>query len=183
MKLAIPLSEIPDTGIEKIIDNQSLWLEPIEEFKLSCKISEPVSAELFLMNQGEGCLVRGRMTGKVTIPCDRCGEEAEYPISVKFEEFEVLPQAYEIEEGDDSEDELPETSLIFLDNYSRPHVDLGSLLWEEFSLALPIKPLCKDDCKGICLVCGNNHNVSACSCDDDKVDPRFEKLKNLKIVK
>ncbi len=186
MKFSIPLSEIPETGIEKSFDNQELWLEPIKEFKISCTILEPITAQLFLLKQGEGCLIRGSLSGKVELLCDRCKDKSVYEISSKFEEFEEHPEAvYTDDEGNEipvNEDELVDASLIFLDKYSRAHVDLGSLLWEEFSLALPVKPVCKADCKGICVACGANKNVSECTCEKENTDPRFEKLKNLKIA-
>ena len=46
-------------------------------------------------------------------------------------------------------------------------------------LTLPIKRLCKEDCKGLCQQCGNNLNLSTCQCDNDDIDPRLAKLKDL----
>ncbi len=60
-------------------------------------------------------------------------------------------------------------------------INLPSLLWEEFILALPEKILCRLDCKGLCLYCGQNLNNAPCACRPDGLDPRLEKLRDLKV--
>lgn len=182
MKLLIPLSEISESGLEKVFDNQDLWLDPIKEFNIPCSILEPIHARLFLLKQAEGCFIRGKLEATVVLPCDRCGEEAQYPISVNFEEFEELPDFFSSKDQLDDQEELEKkSSLIFYDSYSHAQLDIGTLLWEEFSLALPIKPLCSKTCAGICPQCGANKNKQMCTCDTSNTDPRFEKLKNFKI--
>ena len=61
--------------------------------------------------------------------------------------------------------------------------DLAGLLWEEFVLALPVRPLCKPDCKGLCPDCGKNLNEGSCSCVRDEGDPRLAALRGLKVKK
>jgi uncharacterized protein len=51
---------------------------------------------------------------------------------------------------------------------------------EQFYLALPMKPLCREDCKGLCPICGVNRNRETCSCRSEWVDPRMEALRKLK---
>lgn len=60
-------------------------------------------------------------------------------------------------------------------------INLGALLWQELVLALPIKALCRPDCKGLCPQCGKNLNLEVCSCDTESLDPRLAVLRNLKI--
>jgi len=50
---------------------------------------------------------------------------------------------------------------------------------EQFFLALPMKPLCREDCKGLCPVCGINRNRETCTCQSEWVDPRLEPLRHL----
>ena len=62
--------------------------------------------------------------------------------------------------------------------YENDEIDLGQLMREQFYLALPMKPLCRDDCKGLCPVCGTNLNQGTCDCKRDWEDPRLAALKN-----
>ncbi len=192
MKLTIPLSEISETGTEKTYTDQSIWLDPIKEFSVPCTIVKPMQAEVFLLKQEEGCLIRGELSGSASLSCDRCGEHTEYPIFSKFEDFEETPQIFEEhlrhadknkkkDSGDFDLGFNEESALIFYDTHNILRLDLGSLLWEEFSLALPVKPLCSESCKGICPSCGTNKNKTDCDCDTVAPDPRFAKLKNFKV--
>ena len=58
---------------------------------------------------------------------------------------------------------------------------LAALAWEEFLLALPMKPLCDPACKGLCPQCGVNRNTATCSCGTDAADPRMAPLRGLKV--
>jgi uncharacterized protein len=64
---------------------------------------------------------------------------------------------------------VPETGLL----------DLEPLIREEMLLAIPINPICRPDCKGLCPVCGENLNESQCSHEDEEVDPRLSVLRTL----
>jgi uncharacterized protein len=73
------------------------------------------------------------------------------------------------------EDEDLETSY-----YREDQIDLNELLREQFYLALPMKPLCQEGCKGLCPHCGTNLNAGACACTVERTDPRLAVLKTLK---
>jgi len=82
--------------------------------------------------------------------------------------------------GDDEEDEAEvreaDTGVAF---YKNDTIDLGEIMRDEFYLAVPMKPLCRPDCRGLCAVCGVNRNRETCSCRPEWVDPRMEPLKKL----
>jgi uncharacterized protein len=63
--------------------------------------------------------------------------------------------------------------------YRNDEIDLAHMIWEQIVLALPMKPVCKTDCQGLCPDCGVNRNIKTCSCVRDTVDPRWESLKSL----
>ncbi|AKU91248.1 YceD family protein [Vulgatibacter incomptus] len=65
--------------------------------------------------------------------------------------------------------------------YSGREIDLAPIVREQILLALPMDSLCRDDCKGLCQVCGLNLNEGACSCDQHVPDPRWAGLKGIKI--
>jgi uncharacterized protein len=73
------------------------------------------------------------------------------------------------------EDDDLETSY-----YRDDEIDLNELLREQFYLALPMKPLCREECRGLCPQCGTNLNTGSCDCAPEWVDPRLAALKNVK---
>jgi uncharacterized protein len=64
--------------------------------------------------------------------------------------------------------------------YDDEQIDLTHLIMEQFQLALPMKALCMEACKGLCPQCGTNLNTGACDCNVKWEDPRLAALKNLK---
>jgi uncharacterized protein len=63
--------------------------------------------------------------------------------------------------------------------YDGDAIDLGQLVREQFYLSLPMKPLCRQDCAGLCPECGTNLNVSRCECEHRWIDPRMAALEQL----
>ncbi len=92
--------------------------------------------------------------------CDRCTKDLNERLDISIDKEINLS---------DTEDEFLVGSVL----------DLDKLIFEEIYLNLPVKTLCKKDCKGICLQCGANLNESTCDCDDLSIDPRLAKLKDL----
>jgi uncharacterized protein len=66
-----------------------------------------------------------------------------------------------------------------LDFYDHDELNLDSLIETETTLALPMKPLCREDCRGLCPVCGGNRNVTPCTCEGRAPDPRLAVLRDL----
>ena len=64
--------------------------------------------------------------------------------------------------------------------YSNDQIDLGHLIVEQLQLAVPMKPLCDEACKGLCPQCGMNLNTGSCDCSQTWEDPRLAALRNLK---
>ena len=66
-----------------------------------------------------------------------------------------------------------------VDFYDKDEIDLGAVIETETTLALPMKPLCRDGCLGLCPVCGGNRNLVRCACQQRAPDPRLAALKDL----
>jgi uncharacterized protein len=122
---------------------------------------------------------RYRLTGTVDtileLPCSRCVEPYRLPVESAFD-LEYQPQSANAGQG---EIEVGEDDLSTA-YYQDDAIDLGQLMREQFYLALPMKPLCREDCAGLCPVCGTNLNRETCGCKRDWEDPRFAALKALK---
>ena len=89
--------------------------------------------------------------------------------------FRLLPQT---ETSGDVEREIAEDDLT-TSFYADGVLDVADLLREQFLLALPMKPLCSEACRGLCAVCGANQNRTTCKCSPRWEDPRLAALKGL----
>ena len=113
---------------------------------------------------GEDFLVRGKLAGAVVTPCGRCLEEAKYPLDV---DVSVLFVEHEESKGAESdEDEDPALDAPDVMTYEDGIIDLGAELREEILLAIPTQVLCREECKGLCPVCGGNRNQVPCQCEE-----------------
>jgi uncharacterized protein len=118
--------------------------------------------------------VTGRVTGALELRCGRCLEPFTLPVAAEFD-LRYVPR---IENAGEDEREVDEDDLTTA-FYSDDRIDLSELIVEQLHLALPMKPLCSDDCKGLCPQCGTNLNASTCNCGRQWTDPRLAALKNL----
>ena len=157
----IPLSEISPSGKDMTLDDPAIWQGPLAEFRMDCRIIDPLKAELGIMPLEGGYLVRGSITGTVVLPCNRCAEDVTVAATT----------------GED----LLESRVVVENGGS--YLDLGAICWEEFVLALPVNPLCRPDCKGLCPQCGANLNDAPCQCAPKEGDPRMAVLRGLKLRK
>lgn len=180
----IPLQSVPQGGSLLRLDDQSLWETPIREFGIACRIVEPVRAEISILPQEKGIFFRGRITGTVILPCNRCSDDSLFVIDHAFDSFEPLPvdplrpRTEEDEEGDASE---VDEAVVRLVPGGGIELNPAALAWEELSLALPVNPLCNEGCKGLCPSCGCNRNQEACSCAPHEGDPRLAPLRGLTV--
>lgn len=183
----IALQSIPVGGKTVTVDDQAVWASFIDEFGLGCSISEPLGASIEILPQAEGVLFRGRIRGVISMPCDRCADESRVEIDHAFDSFEpfpadVLPGAHARQE-EELFGEVDEAVIRNAPHGRGVEINPAALAWEEFSLALPVKPLCRNDCKGLCPVCGANKNAESCSCESKRLDPRMAALHGLTIKK
>jgi uncharacterized protein len=122
----------------------------------------PVKGELSLAKVGEDCVeVTGKINAEMKLICSRC--LARFPQKVEVE----INEKFAAEKEDEEEEVYP---------IEAGELDLLPMLKENMVLAIPYAPICNEDCKGLCPVCGNNRNVKPCSCEENRIDPRFEKL-------
>ena len=123
--------------------------------------------------------IKGSIALTVELSCARCLEtfttEITVPVHLTF--VEKVPLEKEPENGE--EIELTEEALNH-DTFEGDHIDLIPVLQDEVVMALPLTPVCKSACKGLCLECGKNLNKGECGCDTTTCHPAFAKLKLLK---
>ena len=140
------------------------------------QVVEPIRLELEVQKADEDKFrLVGRARTTLEVACGRCLEAYRIPIDSTFD-LSYLPQADNAGQG---EHEIRDEDLSTA-YYRGGAIDLGDLLREQFYLVLPMKPLCRDDCRGLCPQCGTNRNTGTCACVPQWEDPRLAPLKRLK---
>ena len=139
------------------------------------RIAAPVQLHLDVTKTGERFRLTGLVQTVLELPCSRCLEAFLWPVEASFD-LVYHPQSVNVGEGE-LEVEEEDLSTAF---YVNEEIDLGHLMREQLYLALPMKPLCGAECRGLCPVCGTNLNRGSCECSLDWEDPRLAVLKNLK---
>ena len=142
---------------------------------LEMTVTAPTSLAFEVFKDKDRFRLAGRVETTVRLTCGRCLEPFLWPIDAVFD----LRYQPRIESASEADLEIQEDdfSTAF---YEHDAIDLVQLMREQFYLALPMKPLCKPDCRGLCPHCGTNLNRGACACAPGWIDPRFAALKNLR---
>jgi uncharacterized protein len=131
---------------------------------------------------GGHVFAQGRIDGWLAVACGRCVGPVRVPLAetlrVTYVPKADAPAADAEPDDADGEVELAADDLDVFP-YEGDIIDLEPLIREQFVLAVPFAPLCKDDCKGLCPQCGTDRNVAPCTCEKP-IDPRFAALQALK---
>jgi len=135
------------------------------------RVAAPVQLVLDIQKDKDKLRLRGRVRATIHVECSRCLEPLPVPVDGQFDLL-YLPESA-APEGPEQElaDEDVDTAY-----YRDGIIDLAELVREQLYLALPMKPLCREDCRGLCAVCGTNLNTGSCTCDTAWKDPRLAPL-------
>ncbi|MFW5976573.1 MAG: YceD family protein [Bacillota bacterium] len=153
--MIIDLTILEEIGNLKKIET-NLKFENLSFRNQEIQIPEPLSLNLDIYKAKKSFIFSGNLMGKLILECSRCLKPFPYNFDLEIE------KEIEIKNIDDLQ-----------------KFNLNELLKKELFLAIPIKPLCSDNCKGICAQCGQDLNNGNCNCEDNSIDPRLAKLKNL----
>ena len=136
----------------------------------------PLEVDLSYYRSGADLFFQGTLHGQVKGSCGRCLEQYSFTLDQDFA-FVLTPDKIKGERG---AEELQQGDLG-LSTYSGDEIDLAPLIAEQVILALPTRPLCSEDCRGLCEVCGANQNHETCDCSAKTGDPRMAIFRNLKV--
>ncbi|HEY7127084.1 MAG TPA: DUF177 domain-containing protein [Ktedonobacterales bacterium] len=147
--------------------------EPLELEDDSVRLAGPVKGKVRFRRTNQGILADGRVQADVEMVCVRCLESFTSTIAFRLEEefyptVDVVTGVF-----------LPETEneMIFPIDHNH-ELDLREAIRQNLLLTLPMQPLCKEDCAGLCPQCGKNLNEGPCNCQPPE-DERFSVLKDL----
>jgi uncharacterized protein len=141
-------------------------------------VAGPVHLVADVRKDGGKVRLTGRLTATLDVGCSRCLEPFVMPIDAPLDLL-FLPAS---QNGGAEEREVADDDLG-VSFYENDTLDLGEVMREQFYLALPMKPVCREDCRGLCPSCGANRNRETCSCQIEWVDPRMDALRALNVKK
>jgi uncharacterized protein len=162
--MKIIISEIPGEGLD---------VEFQETVTFDAGQS-PVQAQLKIKKIDTQVVVNGNIWADAELQCSRCLKVFKSRISFPFEA--VFHPIEQLKEEEKHELRIEELDMGF---YSKDELDLVDIIKEQIMLNLPMKPLCNDLCKGICLQCGADLNAGDCGCSEKDIDSRLVVLKKL----
>ena len=136
--------------------------------------SSLVQGEIGLMRTDRGILARGSLHTEVEISCSRCLSVFNCPLTLDIEE-EYFPTTDVMTGVPLPLPDEPGSFTVDEDNI----LDLTEAIRQYVLLAIPMKPLCVEDCAGLCPACGANLNQASCNCPPETMDPRWSKLAEL----
>jgi uncharacterized protein len=139
------------------------------------KVASPVKLAFEIYKDKSTFRLVGRTETTLEVPCSRCLEPMMLPVDAAFD-LRYQPHTTNTGEGEREIEEDDLTTAF----YQHDEIDLEQLMREQFYLALPMKPLCSEDCKGLCAICGTNLNKGTCDCKREFEDPRFDALRQLR---
>ncbi len=147
-----------------------------EESGISCV--EPITGRLTFSNSGSLIVVRGRVQTVLEVQCSRCLQSYHLTVDLPIEEELTLSGNLMWDSGElEEEVNLPEEARepIFSDHL----FNLTEVLRQTIATSVPIRTLCSEDCKGICLRCGCDLNAETCDCADVNDSSPFAVLAEL----
>ncbi len=168
--MLINLSDVLTEQHKTVEENVCLEMENIDLKSGSYPIIRKEPAHIVVSYvQGKELEIKGEGEIEVSIPCDRCLQDVKKVITLDFtKHVDLSISDADLPEGIDESD--------YIVGY---HLDVDKLLFNEILIGWPTKVLCREDCKGICNVCGQNLNEGSCNCEDTGLDPRMSVVRDL----
>jgi len=131
----------------------------------------PIRVELLVSKNQDQLICRGQVTASAKLECSRC--LAGYHCTITSE------LSFVVDLAGGSDQARSEEEGYFVVDPSAVSFEIDDLVREAIILSLPLKPLCSDDCKGLCPVCGIDLNRSQCNCVKEETDPRWDQLRKM----
>lgn len=149
----------------------------LEGIRLS---ADNVRIKLKVANAGSRILLRGGVEASVELSCSRCVEPFIMEMSVKIDEDFVEEKSPEAKFSEDAD---PKSLDIFTYRESENQIEIEEVIRQNLISEIPLRPLCSEDCRGLCPVCGKNLNSRECKCVKEEIDPGLAPLLKIKMEK
>ena len=167
--MIIDISKVVKSINKEVSEEVSIELTSFESRLGDFPILQKSPVVLTIMNQENKTLfIRGAVDVTLSIPCGRCLEEV--PTQICFD----IDKKLDISEGALVDDEMEENDYLI-----GFELDVDKLVYAEILVNWPMRVLCKEDCEGICKVCGANLNKGDCGCQRTELDPRMAAIQDI----
>jgi len=171
MRLDLTKIRTPHERFEQVYPPEAFGSGAADDFR----VASPVRLAFEIYKDKSTFRLVGKTETTLEAPCSRCLEPMIVPVEASFD-LRYQPHSTNTGEGE-LEIEEDDLTTAF---YQNDEIDLQQLMREQFYLALPMKPLCGEACRGLCPMCGKNLNKGSCDCKRDWEDPRLAALKELR---
>lgn len=176
--MKIRFDDIPEDGLSLSFSGDEDFLsEAVKTISVSgdVKIDPHIRGKIDIMRSGEDVLFSGSVVGSIRLRCSRCLSdfivEKEMNPDLRLRAGGLAAQFQHSVEQQDAD-------VVFVEN---PELDPAELIVQELLLEIPMKPLCREECPGLCPKCGALKGSPECKCGDQReIDPRWEALASLK---
>ena len=164
--------EIEDLEQEPLHVRHLYNLEEIKFLHEGAVLKEPVHTDFVLTHEEKDLRIAGKVETAVRFQCSRCLKEFARPLSAEFDLL-YLPQPDRAGMHDEIELKYEDMDVGF---YDGTRLDVDLMVIEQIELAIPMKLICREDCRGLCCVCGADLNEKACLCKTEVADVRLAAL-------
>ena len=147
-----------------------------------CEFLKPLNIRLKAFRVRELFEVQGTLQTSVRLPCSRCLKDFDTPLASDFEltYTKEMPGLMDVFDEEEIELRVEEIGMIY---FKGEEINLQQGIQEQVVMAFPLKPLCDENCKGLCPECGSDLNQGDCGCKREPGSNKFAVLKNLKLNK
>lgn len=182
--MRIRIDQIKDEGLDLESEEAAAFYPTVAETAEAegCIFVSPLQTRLRLVRVGEMIEVEGTVESRVRLACSRCLTEFEDPLAGRFALTfaRELPEVTDEAGSEEVELNAEEMGLIL---FHGEEIDLGEAIAEQVIMALPMRPLCREECRGLCSQCGANLNEADCGCERPAFSIKFAALKDIKLDK
>jgi uncharacterized protein len=175
---SLEIDEITDGGLQLAWDEEvpSLMSYLASLSIIDFAFEQPLHTETRVTKIGQSICLTGNVKTTLRLTCVRCLNDFNFPISSSFDlTLSPLKKAPAEEEVELKEEDM-ESNF-----FEGGEIHLSEIACEQVFLEIPYKPLCREDCRGLCPVCGKDLNLSTCHCVSEDSGSAFSALKNLKL--
>lgn len=179
--LRIRIEDIKGEGLVLDFEEDALVFPTLGEISAAgeCGFPAPLRIHLRVQKAGEMVEIDAEVKTRVSLTCSRCLKGFEMPLATRF----ALTYAEELPEisGEEDEEEVElsaeEMGIIL---FHGEEIDLREAVQDQVVMALPLRPLCSEECRGLCPQCGADLNQGDCGCAPLAFNPKFGTLKDFK---